>query len=136
MTSTAITRNLVGTSRRGGFGRALAALRERLTRIAAALGRDVAAKRNTVEVGSHVRVFDVGTLREISFVVAPAGFYSTSPYFVPADSALARALLGGRAGDTRRWESHSGTMRARIVAVEGRVGDGGWRTAAARQAAA
>jgi transcription elongation GreA/GreB family factor len=132
MTSNAIATTLTATSRPSGLGHVLATLRERLGRFAVPRVRESAASQDTVEAGSNVRIFAVEALREIALVVAPEGRSSTTPGIVSANSTLGRALLGARAGETCRWESPSGTKRLRVVAIEGRIGEGGWRTPAGR----
>ena len=108
-------------SRPDGLLRAVAAVRERLGRFARARRSDTGTLGDVVEVGSIVRVFAVDALREMTLVLAPAGGVGTTPGMVAADSALGATLVGGRVGETRRWESPSGAKRLQIVNIVGRM---------------
>jgi hypothetical protein len=113
--------NPIVNSRLFRLSRAVEALRERVGRSARARRRNARVLGDVVEVGSIVRVFVVDTVREVTLVLAPAGWSATTPGMVVADSALGAALVGGRVGETRRWGGPSGPKRLQIVDIVGRM---------------
>lgn len=87
---------------------------------------------DVVDVGSIVRVFAVDALREITLILAPAGVSGTTPGMVPENSPLAIALMGGRVGETRRWDSPTGPRRLQIVRIVGRLSESAWTRSTSR----
>lgn len=108
------------------LARAVAAVRERLARFARSRPSDAATRSDVVAVGSIVRVFAVDALRDVTLILAPAGSSRTTPGMVAADSPIATALMGGRVGETRRWESSSGSRRLQIIEIIGRLPEAAW----------
>lgn len=121
MADNALVRVPVLESRPNGLARAVAAVRERLGRVARARRSDTGTLRDVVGVGSIIRVFAVDALREVTLIVAPKGWSGTTPGVVPADNPIAAALVGGRVGETRQFDSPSGPKRLQIVNIVGRL---------------
>ena len=114
--------------------RVLAAVRANIGRFARSRPGDAGVSLDLVTVGSIVRVFAVDALRETTLILAPGARPDASPGHVPADSPIGAALFGGRAGETRQWESPSGTRRLIIVDIVGHIPECAWEPAAERRA--
>lgn len=101
--------------------RLFAAVKARLARLGTARRRDSRDSSEVVNVGSVVRFFVYDEFREMTRTVAPEAWSGSTPGLVSADSPIGVALVGGRVGEMRQWESPSGPKRLRIVESGGHM---------------
>ena len=94
---------------------------ENLLRLARIIDND-AIDTATVSVGAHVKILDMGTDEEISYLITGMMLGNendgkTNARKITSESPVAKALLGKKAGKTVTVQTPGGTLKLKIMEI-------------------